>query len=174
MANSNRSRMSTTLTDVILIRPIRPEDEALMHAWFARLSPEDIRLRFFSALKELDRRMAVRMTQIDYDREMSIIAVIPPPGAAELLGIASLNAGADFEDAEYAITVRTDLKGSGLGRVLMLEIIDYAITMGVGEIWGEVRSENAPMLGLLRRLGFRIHRDPEEPGVMRVSRMLSR
>lgn len=158
----------------VLIRPIRPEDEALMHAWFARLSPEDIRLRFFSALKELDRRMAVRMTQIDYDREMSMVAVVPPPGAAELLGIASLNAGADFEDAEYAITVRTDLKGSGLGRVLMLEIIDYAITMGVGEIWGEVRSENAPMLGLLRRLGFRIHRDPEEPGVMRVSRLLSR
>lgn len=158
----------------VLIRPIRPEDEALMHAWFARLSAEDIRLRFFSALKELDRRMAVRMTQIDYDREMSMVAVSTQPGPAELLGIASLNASAEFDEAEYAITVRTDLKGSGLGRVLMLEIIDYAITVGVREIWGEVRRENAPMLGLLRKLGFAMHRDPEEPGVMRVSRLLSR
>lgn len=158
----------------VLIRPIRPEDEALMHAWFARLSAEDIRLRFFSALKELDRRMAVRMTQIDYDREMTMVAVSTQPGPAELLAIASLNASAEFEEAEYAITVRTDLKGSGLGRVLMLEIIDYAISMGVSEIWGEVRRENAPMLGLLRKLGFAMHRDPEEPGVMRVSRLLSR
>ncbi|MDG4592274.1 MAG: hypothetical protein P9C36_06580 [Defluviicoccus sp.] len=56
----------------------------------------------------------------------------------------------------------------------MLEIIDHAIMMDVGEIWGEVRSENAPMLRHLRRRGFQIHRGPEEPGVMRVSRLISR
>lgn len=159
--------------DVLLLRPIRPEDEPALQAFVRRLTPEDIRLRFFSHLRELDHRMAAGLTQIDYERQMAFLAVhdgVPEP---EIWGVVRINADAEGARAEYAIAVRSDLKGKGLGQLLMEEILDYAERRGIGEVWGEVLAENKAMLGLIRKLGFTIAPDFDEPGVMRVRRSLS-
>jgi acetyltransferase len=163
----------TRQNDVLLLRPIRPEDEPALREFVRRLTPEDIRLRFFSHLRELDHRMAAGLTQIDYERQMALLAVrgtVPEP---EIWGVVRINADADGATAEYAIAVRSDLKGKGLGRLLMEEIIAYAERRGIGEIWGEVLAENRAMLGLIRKLGFSVAPDFDEPGVMKVRRPLS-
>lgn len=159
--------------DILLLRPIRPEDEPALQEFVRRLTPEDIRLRFFSHLRELDHRMAAGLTQIDYERQMALLAVHGEGGRTEIWGVVRINADADGATAEYAIAVRSDLKGKGLGRLLMEEIMEYAERRGVGEIWGEVLAENKPMLALVRKLGFTVAPDFDEPGVMRVRRPLS-
>ncbi|MGZ8995378.1 MAG: GNAT family N-acetyltransferase, partial [Rhodospirillales bacterium] len=164
-----RSRQNDTL----LLRPIRPEDEPALQEFVRRLTPEDIRLRFFSHLRELDHRMAAGLTQIDYERQMALLAVHGDAGRAEIWGVVRINADADGASAEYAIAVRSDLKGKGLGRLLMEEIMEYAERRGIGEIWGEVLAENRAMLALVRKLGFAVAPDFDEPGVMRVRRPLS-
>ncbi len=165
--------LRTRQNDTLLLRPIRPEDEPALREFVRRLTPEDIRLRFFSHLRELDHRMAAGLTQIDYERQMALLAVHGAQPEAEIWGVVRINADADGASAEYAIAVRSDLKGKGIGRMLMEEIIDYARRRGVGEIWGEVLAENKAMLALVRKLGFSVAPDFDEPGVMRVRRPLS-
>jgi len=139
----------------VLIRPIRPEDEPAHRAFFARLSREDIRLRFFGVPRDLSKSEFARFTQIDYDREMALIATAPDAeGKAETLGVARTIADPDNIAAEFAIIVRSDLKGQGLGRKLMEAIMAYQRQRGTGEIRGEVLAENAGMLELVTALGF--------------------
>lgn len=159
--------------DALLLRPIRPEDEPALQEFVRRLTPEDIRLRFFSHLRELDHKMAAGLTQIDYERQMALLAVHHGASPPEIWGVVRINADAEGAQAEYAIAVRSDLKGKGLGRLLMEEILDYAERRGIGEIWGEVLAENKAMLGLIRKLGFSVAPDFDEPGVMRVRRTVS-
>jgi acetyltransferase len=154
------------------LRPIRPEDEPALHEFVRRQSPEDRRLRFFSHVKELDHRMAARLTQIDYDREMALILFDPLATTPEILGVMRIFADADGARAEYAGAVRSDLKGMGLGRLLLEEIIEYCRQRGIGEVWGEVLAENEPMLRLVHRLGFSVKTDPEDRSVMLVSKPL--
>jgi acetyltransferase len=158
---------------VLFLRPIRPEDEPAFHEFVRRQTPEDKRLRFFSHVKELDHRMAARLTQIDYDREMALILLDPQAYAPEILGVMRISADADGARAEYAGAVRSDLKGRGLGRLLLEEIIEYARRRGIGEIWGEVLAENEPMLRLVRSLGFSLKTDPEGRSVIDVSKTLA-
>jgi acetyltransferase len=157
---------------VLFLQPIRPEDEPALQEFVSRLSPEDRRLRFFSHVKQLNHRMAARLTQIDYDREMALILVDPQAAAPEILGIMRISADADGARAEYAGAVRSDLKGRGLGRLLLEEIIEYARRRGVREIWGEVLTENEPMLSLVRGLGFTLKADPEDRSIIHVSKSL--
>jgi acetyltransferase len=157
---------------VLFLRPIRPEDEPALQEFVSRQSPEDRRLRFFSHVKQLNHRMAARLTQIDYDREMALILVDPQAVTPEILGIMRISADADGARAEYAGAVRSDLKGGGLGRLLLEEIIEYARRRGVREIWGEVLAENEPMLSLVRRLGFTLKSNPEDPSIIHVSKSL--
>jgi acetyltransferase len=154
------------------LRPIRPEDEPALQAFVRAQSPEDRRLRFFSHVKELDHRMAARLTQIDYDREMALVLVDPAAADNEILGVMRISADADGTRAEYAGAVRSDLKGEGFGRLLLEEIIAYAAKRGIGEVWGEVLAENAPMLGLVRKLGFIIRQSDEDPSLMIVAKRL--
>jgi len=162
---------SLTLPDgrKMLIRPVRPEDEPAVHAAFARLTPEQIRLRFMYNLRTLTHAMAARYTQIDYDREMALVLFeLPDKGEALLRGAVQLSADPDKEKAEFAIIVGASMTGRGLGALLMRRIIDYARGQGIREIFGEVLSENKPMLRLAEALGFTIAPMPEEPGVQRV------
>lgn len=155
------------------IRPIRPEDEPALQAFVRAQSPEDRRLRFFSHVKELDHRMAARLTQIDYDREMALVLIDPASSEAEILGVMRISADADGARAEYAGAVRSDLKGEGFGRLLLEEIIAYAARRGIGEVWGEVLAENVAMLGLVRKLGFTIKKSAEDPSLRIVTKPLS-
>jgi acetyltransferase len=166
-----------TLADgtVLLLRPVRPEDEPGFHEGFKRLTPRDIRMRFFASMKTLPHTLAARLTQIDYDREMALIAVTlgpderEPVGGGEVLGVVRIAADPDNRRAEYAVIVRSDVQQRGLGRILMDRIIAYARRRGIGEIFGHVLEENTGMLEMCRHLGFSLTAVPDEPGLVRVT-----
>lgn len=156
-----------------LLRPIRPEDEPCLQSAFKRLSPSTVRLRFFSTIKELPHYLAARLSQIDYEREMALILCDPrPPGDAEVYAVVRITADPNNERAEYAIVVRDDLAGHGVGTFLMNRMIDYATKRGIATICGHVLAENATMLDICRRLGFSITISPDDPQVFLVSRDL--
>jgi len=152
-----------------LLRPIVPEDEHPLQDGFAKLTPEEVRLRFFIPLKTLDHVRAARFTQIDYDREMALVLTDPGiPGTKEIYGVVRIGADPDNERAEFAIIVRGDMTGQGLGTMLMQRIIDYSRDRGIGEIFGDVLRENANMLQLCDHLGFERASVPDDPSLVRV------
>jgi acetyltransferase len=151
------------------LRPIRPEDEPAMREAFKKLSPEAVRMRFFQPLKALDHAMAARLTQIDYDREMAFVLAAPVEGGPEeLFGVGRLSADPDNARAEFAVVVRSDATGRGLGTLLMQRILAHARRRGIGEVHGDILAENAQMLDLCRRLGFAIAPSPDDPAVMQA------
>jgi acetyltransferase len=133
------------------IRPIRPQDEALIDGFFRRLSKEDVRMRFFGPLRELSHEMAARLTQIDYDREMAFLLL---DGEA-LLGVGRLAADPGFEQAEFSLVVASDCQGRGYGTLLLMHVLHYAKSRGIKQVIGHVLRENARMHDLVERLGFR-------------------
>ena len=167
-----RLEQRVTLRDgrSFLLRPIRPEDEPLIQDMLAHSTQEDIRLRFFAPLKQLTHEVAARMSQIDYHREMALVAVAPAGDRLgdAIFGVVRIAADPDNEKAEYAVMVRSDLKGLGLGYLLMNEIITYARDRGIQEIFGEVLRENTTMLLMCEELGFERHNDPDDPGIVHV------
>ena len=148
----------------LTLRPIRPEDEPALQAFVLRQSPEDRRLRFFSPVKKLNHQLAAR--------EMTFVLLDPGEEEPAILGVMGIVTDPEGARAEYAGAVRSDLKGQGLGRLLLEEIVECCQRRGIREIWGEVLKENAPMLGLVRKLGFAIKTNPDEPSVMVVTRPL--
>ncbi|HSA79441.1 MAG TPA: bifunctional acetate--CoA ligase family protein/GNAT family N-acetyltransferase [Geminicoccaceae bacterium] len=154
----------------LLLRPVLPEDEPAFQEAFARLTPEEIRLRFLAPLKTLSHVMAARFTQIDYDREMALVLAEPGvPGQSEVFGVARINADPDNERAEYAIIVRHDMTGIGLGTLLMQRLIGYARGRGIRQIFGDVLRENGAMLELCESMGFRRTSIEGEPTLLRVT-----
>jgi acetyltransferase len=157
----------------LLLRPIRPEDEPALARAFGRLTPEEIRFRFFIPWKTFSHMVTARFTQIDYDRDMvMILTERGAPDAIEIYGVVQLNALPRGEGAEFAILVERSMAGLGLGPYLLRRIIDYARSRGIAEIHGDVLADNTAMLGLCRALGFTAAADPVEPSVIRVSRSL--
>lgn len=154
----------------LLLRPIRPEDEPSLQAAFSKLTPEEIRLRFFVPMKTLSHVTAARFTQIDYDREMALILTEPGiAGRTEIYGVVRIFSDPDNERAEYAIIVRRDMTGMGLGVLLMRRIIDYAQSRKIKEIFGDVLRDNTTMLKLCQVLGFTRSAVADEPEIVRVS-----
>jgi acetyltransferase len=139
-----------------LVRPIRPEDApAFRRLVEEQTDPEDRRLRFFAVFRTLAPELCARLTQIDYEREMVLVAIEPrAEGGDSFCGVVHLAADPDREGAEYAILVRSDLKGHGLGTALTQALIDYARGQGIGELLATVLPENRTMLDLAERLGF--------------------
>ncbi len=144
----------------IRLRPIRPDDERLYDAFFARVVPSDLRLRFFAPKPQLSHQFYARLTQIDYAREMAFVALDDNTG--ELLGVSRFMADPDFEEGEYAVLVRSDLKGRGIGWALMRQLIDYAKAAGLGSIFGYVLRDNTTMIEMCRKLGFSCRNDTED------------
>jgi len=143
---------------VLVLRSIRPEDAAGHRRFLARVSYEDLRTRFFSGVRELPEADLTHFTHIDYQREMAFIALgVDGAEAGEILGVARACAGPD-NTAEFAVLVRSDLKRQGLGTLLMRKLIRYCREHGTGELWGSVLAENAAMLHLAEKLGFRVRR----------------
>jgi acetyltransferase len=152
-----------TLRDgtAVLIRPIRPEDEALYAPFFAEVTDQDLRLRFFAPIKEFSHTFVARLTQLDYARAMAFIAIDAASGA--MLGVVRLHANANYDAAEYAVLVRSDCKGRGLGWLLMQTMIDYASAEGLQTVEGQVLQDNITMIAMCRELGFEITPDPQDP-----------
>jgi acetyltransferase len=154
---------------VLGLRPLRPEDEPLLHDLAAHMSHEDLRLRFFTPVQGLTHAVAARLSQLDYDRELALLA--ERDGTA--LGVVHFFADPDNLRAEYAIAVRSDWKGRGVGFLLMTHLIGIARQRGVGELVGEVMRENEPMLQMCRELGFSIGPQPADPAIMAVRKILT-
>ena len=148
------------------LRPIRPTDADLYPAFLDKVSPDDMRLRFLMPMRTISHDLLVRLTQLDYDRDIAFIALEQDSGA--LAGIVRYSADPDREIAEYGILVRSDLQGLGLGRILMQHLIAYARAEGVGRIEGIILRENEAMLSLSRSLGFDIVEDPTDPMLLRA------
>ena len=154
----------------VTVRPIRPEDAAAHAAFFARLSPEDIRFRFFSAMRELSAEQTARLTQIDYDHEMAFVAVDEASG--DTVGVARLVCESDSRSGEFAVIVQADMKGKGLGSHLMRRLIDWARSRGLTEVVGQILAGNQPMLAFVRRLGFTVQRMADDPEVIEAKMLL--
>jgi len=158
-----------TLADgaAIFVRPVRPEDEPLYGPFFAGVTAQDLRMRFFAPIKEFTHAFIARLTQIDYARAMAFVAIEESSG--KLLGAVRLHANANYDCGEFAILVRSDLKGHGLGWLLMQMIIEYARAEGIGTIEGQVLRENTSMLAMCRELGFQVAADPHDVGICVVT-----
>lgn len=137
----------------LLIRPIRPEDEACYATFFAKTTLEDIRRRFFTPRDSFSHEMLARFTQIDYAREMAFVAMTSAP---EMLAVVRLNLDPDGQAGEFGIIVRSDVQGRGLGRLLMQHLLDYAKARGVKRITSQILADNGAMLDFAKRLGFKI------------------
>ncbi len=148
------------------IRPIKPADIGLYPDFLAKIAPEDIRLRFLAPRKKFPDEMLKRLTQLDYDRDMAFV-VLEAGGA--LAGVARLSCDPDRSRGEYALLVRTDLQGQGLGWALLQQVVDYAKAEGIGRIEGMVLSENEAMLRMCREFGFAITHQTDQPGLALVA-----
>lgn len=153
----------------IVLRPIRPEDAAQHQAFFHALDADDVRLRFFSAMRDLPPAQLARLTQIDYDRAMAFIATRPvgTGGATETLGVVRAVTDPANHSAEFAIIIRSDLKGQGLGYILFGKLVDYFRSRGTAEIVGDALAENLGVQKLVRHFGGVVLPHPE-PGMVRL------
>jgi len=153
----------------ILIRPIRPEDEPNHHIFISKLTPEDIRFRFFGLVKELPHSQMARLTQIDYDRDMAFIAIgKDDKHEDETLGVVRIVAARDNTTAEFSIVIRSDLKGTGLGTELMRKMISYCKSRNTKSLVGQILNANSRMIHFVETLGFKRTGRPE-PGVIEVT-----
>jgi len=137
---------------VMHLRPIRPDDATLARRFLESVSPEDIRARFHGAMRDFSGALLIRLTQIDYDREIALIGF--RDGDDLPLGVVRLYSEPDHVSGEFAILVRSDLHGHGLGTILMHRIIRVARDRGLSRIVGSVLRDNTRMLRLVRELGF--------------------
>ena len=151
----------------VTIRPIRPEDADMEQEFVKNLSPETKYYRFMNTLRELSPAQVVRLTQIDYDREMAFVAITEIDGSEVEVGVARYATNPDGESCEFAIVVADDWKGKGLARRLMGVIIDTARSRGVKYMNGDFLSENRRMIQFVTSLGFTLTTHPEDPGLKR-------
>jgi acetyltransferase len=148
-------------------RPMRPDDEPALVEFLGHVRADDLRLRFFHAVKEFSHQFVARLTQLDYARSMAFVSLDRENG--EITGVARLHSDSRYESAEYAILVRSDLKGNGLGWALMQLLIDYATAEGLKSLSGQVLAENTTMLAMCREFGFSVKADPNDAGTELVS-----
>ena len=159
-------------TDVS-VRPIRPEDAEIERAFVKNLSAESKYFRFMQSMEELTPLMLARFTQIDYDREMALVAVVNEhTPQARILGVARYVSNPDRQSCEFALTVADASQQKGIGRQLMQRLMTVARDRGIEIMEGEVLANNSKMLKLCERLGFRAVHHPEEPDVVEVRRHL--
>jgi len=153
---------------IIRIRPVRPEDESLLQDLAAHMNPEDLRLRFFAPVRGLTPAVAARLSRLDYDHEMGLIA----EHDGTILGVAHFFADTENRAAEYAISVRSDWQGHGVGYLLMTRLIEIAAARSIGELFGEVLRENHGMLEMCHALGFSLAADPADTTLLQVRKAL--
>mgnify|MGYP003582112385 FL=1 len=147
------------LTDLdmpLFIRPIKPEDAALFTELFNTLTPTSIYYRFFSVVKSLTPENLARFTQIDYDREISFVALDDRAGEEQMLGIANIIGEPDGKRGEFSVLIGDPWQGVGIGAKLLLQCLRIAQERGMEIVWGTVLSENIYMLGLGKKLGFTV------------------
>lgn len=156
----------------LTIRPIRPEDAEMEQDFVRGLSAESKYFRFMDTLQELSQTMLVRFTQIDYDRELALIAVLQQDSREKELGVCRYIASADGQSCEFALVVADEWQNKGIGNKLMNCLFDAARAKGIGVMEGEVLEANHAMLELVRRLGFEITVSAEDVSIMQIVKQL--
>ncbi|HNQ04007.1 MAG TPA: bifunctional acetate--CoA ligase family protein/GNAT family N-acetyltransferase [Thiobacillaceae bacterium] len=156
----------------VTIRPIRPEDAEMTQTFVRGLSAQTKYFRYMDAVQELSPAMLVRLTQIDYDREMAMLMVAQIDGREVELGVARYAVDANRVNAEFALVVDDHWQQQGIGHKLMNVLMDVARAKGVQVFEGEVLRSNRRMLNLVERLGFRIEPHPDDKDIKWVSRSL--
>jgi len=150
----------------VTIRPLTADDAALYPDFIADVTAEDMRLRFFSPITDVSPKMIEGFTHYDPNTAMAFVALSDD---GKMLGVARLHDDPGGRGAEFAVLVRSALKGHGLGWLLMRRILDYAKDKGLAAVHGEVLAENISMLQMCKELGFGIGDEPDERGVKRVT-----
>jgi acetyltransferase len=156
------------LAHSITVRPIRPEDEEIEVEFIRCLSPESLYNRIFSNSLTLDRAQLDRLTQIDFSRDMAIIATVTLAGRETQIGVARYVRLEDGSSCEFAIAVADQWQGCGVGVRLLRELVAIAARSGITQIVGDVLSGNATMLALARRIGMTVHVHPDGATLRRV------
>jgi len=158
------AELETTLTTrdgrKLRVRPIRPEDAAAEQAFVSGLSEETRYRRFMHHLHELTPQMLARFTQVDYDRELALVALAATPQGENIVGVARYVTTPDAETAEFAVVVADELQGKGTGHGLMRLLVNAARKRGLKRLIGYVLAVNAPMLKLMAAMGFEVRPDP--------------
>ena len=144
----------------LLIRPIRPEDAPLLLALFEVLSSKTVYYRFFSTMRQLSPAMVARFTQIDYDREIALVAILETPDGEKMIGAARVILQHNLTDGEFSVLIGDPWQGKGIGAHLLSRVLDIARQRGFRKIWGLVLAENKGMLSLGRKLQFTINHAP--------------
>ena len=158
-------------TDIVL-RPIRPEDADIEAAFVRNLSPQARYMRFMQTLEELSPEMLVRFTQIDYDRELALIAVVMEGGKEVEIAVTRYGVNPDGDSCEFAIVVADEWQTRGVGARLLTLLMEAAKARGFKRMEGEVLAENGAMLSLVKRVGFSVSTLPDEPAIFAVQRNL--
>ena len=158
-------------TDLV-IRPIRPEDAGIEQAFVRNLSEEARYFRFMNSVQELSEAMLVRFTQIDYSREMALVAVAEEDGQEVELGVTRFAINPDGESCDFALVIADRMRGKGLGHKLMTALMDAARSKGLKVMEGEVLKSNTSMLKLMQRLNFSIEASPDDDSVKKVRKVL--
>ncbi|HEY9198438.1 MAG TPA: bifunctional acetate--CoA ligase family protein/GNAT family N-acetyltransferase [Gammaproteobacteria bacterium] len=156
----------------LTIRPIRPEDAQIEQAFVRGLSAQTKYFRFMQSLQELSREELIRLTQIDYHRELALIATVHENGTEVEIGVTRYAMNPDGESCEFALVVADAWQQRGIGSRLMQALMEAARSRGFRTMEGEVLASNQPMLALVRDLGFNVRTSPDDPAVKRVSRAL--
>jgi acetyltransferase len=153
----------------VTVRPIRPEDAEIEREFVKQLSPETKYFRFMNSIRDLTPQMLARFTQIDYDREMALVATTARGGAEAEIGVARYITYPDGASCEFAIVVGDEWQGRGLGRFLMERLIEVARSRGLVRMSGDILAANQAMLAFVAGLGFAVDESPGEPGVRHVT-----
>ena len=151
----------------VTIRPIKPEDGDLEQEFVKNLSPETKYFRFMNTIRELSQAQLIRLTQIDYDREMAFIALVRTDGRDKEIGVARYATNPDGESCEFAIVAADEWQGKGVARKLMGVLIEAARTRGLKYMNGDFLSENTRMIRFVTSLGFVLSAHPEDAGLKR-------
>jgi acetyltransferase len=141
----------------LCIRPIKPEDAPLLEDLFDQLSPTSIYHRFFAPLNALPHDMLVRFTQIDYDREIALVAIDRQDEREQMPGVGRIIGGPDGRRGEFAVLVADAWQGKGIGAELLMRVLRIMQARGMERVWGTALAENLQMAALARKLGFAVH-----------------
>lgn len=152
----------------VMLRPIRPEDEPLEKEMLSGLSDETLRGRFFTVIKDIGHDMLVKFCNIDYDREIAIVAEITEGERRRIIGIGRLILDPDLEKGECAVVVHDEFQRRGLGLRLLDMLIGIGEEKNLKEVYGYVQSSNNRMLNLAKKVGFVIEALPDNVCMIRV------
>jgi acetyltransferase len=153
--------------ETVLLRPLTVADAALYPDFLAEVTSDDLRLRFFAPMRQVSPELIDKLIHYDPQKAMAFIAIAEASG--KMLGVVRLHDDADGKTAEFAILLRTRLKGHGLGWLMMKHMIANARDKGLAAVRGQVLAENVTMLQMCEELGFHVSDDPTERGVKLVT-----